>query len=74
VIDGEAVFCDGAGIAIFEKLYSRAYDDQVISTPSICWNSTGRTGRPRPLAQRKARLAKLLAKAPGGIQYTEHTP
>jgi ATP-dependent DNA ligase len=28
--------------------------------------------RPRPLEERKARLAKLLAKAPVGIHYTEH--
>jgi ATP-dependent DNA ligase len=28
--------------------------------------------RPRPLEARKARLAKLLAKAPAGLQYTEH--
>jgi hypothetical protein len=29
-IDGEAVWCDGAGLAIFDKLYSRAYDAEVI--------------------------------------------
>jgi hypothetical protein len=29
VIDGEAVFCDGDGVANFEKLHSRAYDGQV---------------------------------------------
>jgi ATP-dependent DNA ligase len=27
-IDGEALYCDGAGVAVFEKLHSRAYDDQ----------------------------------------------
>ena len=32
----------------------------------------GEDWRPRPLEQRKARLAKLLAKAPAGIQYSEH--
>jgi ATP-dependent DNA ligase len=30
VVDGEAVWCDGAGLAIFDKLHSRAYDAQVI--------------------------------------------
>jgi ATP-dependent DNA ligase len=29
VIDGEAVCCDGSGVAIFEQLYSRAFDDLV---------------------------------------------
>jgi bifunctional non-homologous end joining protein LigD len=29
--------------------------------------------RPRPLRERKAKLAKLLASAPAGIVYNEHT-
>ena len=29
VVDGEAVCCDDAGVAVFEKLHSRAYDEQV---------------------------------------------
>ena len=29
--------------------------------------------RPRPLCDRKARLARLLARAPAGIVYNEHT-
>ena len=32
----------------------------------------GEDFRPQPLHARKARLAKLLAKAPAGIQYNEH--
>jgi hypothetical protein len=28
VIDGEAVCCDDAGVAVFEKLHGRACDDQ----------------------------------------------
>ena len=28
-IDGEAVWCDGQGLAIFDKLHSRAYDGEV---------------------------------------------
>jgi hypothetical protein len=42
------------------------------STPSICSNSTARTGDPRPLEERKAKLERLLAKASAGIQYSEH--
>jgi hypothetical protein len=30
VIDGEAVYSDGIGLAIFDRLHSRVYDDQVI--------------------------------------------
>jgi ATP-dependent DNA ligase len=29
-IDGEAVWCDGDGLAIFDKLHSRAHDGEVI--------------------------------------------
>ena len=29
VIDGKAVWCDGNGLAIFDKLHSRAYDGEV---------------------------------------------
>src|ERR1700704_1458382 len=30
VIDGEAVWCDAAGLAIFDKLHSRAHDREVV--------------------------------------------
>jgi ATP-dependent DNA ligase len=30
VIDGEAVYCDGQGVAVFDLLHSRDYDDQVL--------------------------------------------
>jgi len=32
----------------------------------------GEDWRPRRLEERQARLAKLLARTPAGIQYTEH--
>jgi ATP-dependent DNA ligase len=63
-IDGEAVCCDEAGVAVFSKRCS--------SMPSTCWSSTARTGGARPLGERKARLAKLLAKVRAGIVYSEH--
>jgi bifunctional non-homologous end joining protein LigD len=72
VIDGEAVWCDRDGLAIFEKLHSRAYDGEVILYAFDLLELHGEDWRPRPLAERKARLAKLLARAPAGIQYTEH--
>jgi ATP-dependent DNA ligase len=63
VIDGEAVYCDGTGLAVFDKLHSRAYDDHVILYAFDLLELDGEDWRPRPLLQRKARLAKLLAKA-----------
>jgi bifunctional non-homologous end joining protein LigD len=72
VIDGEAVWCDGDGLAIFDKLHSRAYDGEVILYAFDLLELHGEDWRPRPLEERKARLAKLLANAPAGVHYTEH--
>ena len=75
-IDGEAVWCDGAGLAIFDKLHSRAYDGQVILYAFDLLEFDGEDWRPRLLEERKRRLRELLdgAKhgAKTGIQFTEH--
>jgi ATP-dependent DNA ligase len=71
-IDGEAVWCDGEGLAIFEKLHSRGYDHQVILYAFDLLELDGEDWRPRPLEERKAGLAQLLAKAPAGVHFTEH--
>jgi bifunctional non-homologous end joining protein LigD len=72
VIDGEAVWCDGEGLAIFDKLHSRTSDDQVFLYAFDLLELDGEDWRPRPLEERKGRLAKLLAKAAVGIVYSEH--
>jgi bifunctional non-homologous end joining protein LigD len=71
-IEGEAVWCDRNGLAIFDKLHSRAHDGEVSLYAFDLIELDGEDWRPRPLEERKAKLAKLLAKAPAGIQYTEH--
>jgi ATP dependent DNA ligase domain len=71
VVDSEAVWCDGAGVAVFERLHSRAYDDQVFLYAFDLLELDGEDWRPRPLDERKAQLAKILAKPPDGIQYSE---
>jgi bifunctional non-homologous end joining protein LigD len=71
-IDGEAVWCDGAGLAIFDKLHSRAYDHQVILYAFDLLELDGEDWRPRPLEERRAMLAKLLAKVRVGIQFNDH--
>jgi bifunctional non-homologous end joining protein LigD len=71
-IDGEAVCCDDAGVAVFEKLHSRAHDGEAFLYAFDLLELDGEDWRPRPLEERKARLAKLIAKAPAGIQYSEH--
>jgi ATP-dependent DNA ligase len=72
VIDGEAVWCDGGGLAIFDKLHSRAYDHQAFLYGFDLLELDGEDWRPRPLEARKAKLQKLLAQATTGIQYSEH--
>jgi bifunctional non-homologous end joining protein LigD len=71
-IDGEAVWCDGEGLAIFDKLHSRANDGEVILYAFDLLELDGIDWRPRTLEERKGRLAELLANAPPGIQYSEH--
>jgi len=63
VIDGEAVCCDDAGMAIFEKLHSGTYDDQAFLYAFDLLELDSEDWRPRPLDERKARLQKLLAGA-----------
>jgi ATP-dependent DNA ligase len=55
-------------VAVFEKLHGRAYDDQVFLYAFDLLELDGEDWRPRPLAERKARLSKLIAKAPAGIR------
>jgi bifunctional non-homologous end joining protein LigD len=71
-IDGEAVCCDEAGVAVFEKLHSRAHDGEAFLYAFDLLELNGEDWRPRPLEGRKAKLEQLLAKAPPGIQYSEH--
>ena len=72
IINGEAVCCDDAGVAIFDKLHSRAHDDQVILYAFDLLEFEGEDWRPRPLDERKAKLQKMLAMAPAGIHFNEH--
>jgi two-component system, OmpR family, sensor histidine kinase KdpD len=72
VIDGEAVCCDDTGVAVFERLHSCDYDDQAFLYAFDLLELDGEDRRPRPLEERKARLEKLIANAPAGVQYSEH--
>jgi bifunctional non-homologous end joining protein LigD len=72
VIDGEAVCCDGSGVAIFDRLHSRDHDHQVFLYAFDLLELDGEDWRPRPLEERKAKLEQLIAMAPAGIRYSEH--
>jgi bifunctional non-homologous end joining protein LigD len=71
-IDGEAVCCDDTGVAVSERLHSRAHDGEAFLYAFDLLALDGEDWRPRPLEERKAALSRLLAKAPSGIQYNEH--
>jgi bifunctional non-homologous end joining protein LigD len=70
--DGEVVCCDEAGVAVFEKLHSRAHDGEAFLYAFDLLELDGEDWRRWPLEERKASLEGLLAEAPVGIQYSEH--
>jgi bifunctional non-homologous end joining protein LigD len=72
VLDGEAVVCGHDGVADFEKLHSREYDDQVFLYAFDLLAIRDFDWRPLPLHARKARLHRVLRKGPPGIQFNEH--
>jgi bifunctional non-homologous end joining protein LigD len=70
-IDGEAVWCGQDGISDFEKLHSRAHDDQVFLYAFDLLELNGEDCRREPLEARKAALAKLLSRTTG-VRLSEH--
>jgi ATP-dependent DNA ligase len=72
VLDGEAVYCDNAGVSVFEKLHTGVYDRRVILYAFDLLELDGVDWRPNPLEVRKAGLEKLLATPLVGIQFNEH--
>jgi bifunctional non-homologous end joining protein LigD len=71
-IDGEAVCCDDAGVAVFDKLHSRAHDHEAFLYAFDLLDLDDEDWRPQPLEVRKLMLERLLAKGPIGIQFVEH--
>jgi bifunctional non-homologous end joining protein LigD len=71
LIDGEAVWCGPDGVLSFDKLHSRAHDDQVFLYAFDLLELDGVDCRAQPLARRKAWLRKLLARTQG-MQFSEH--
>jgi bifunctional non-homologous end joining protein LigD len=72
VIESEAVCCDEAGVAAFEKLHSRAHDAEVFLYAFDLLELDGEDWRPRRLEERKERLQALISGAPDGLQFSEH--
>jgi bifunctional non-homologous end joining protein LigD len=72
-LDGEAVVCGEDGVAIFDALHRHGTARAAILRAFDLLELNGEDLRPVMLGKRKARLAKLLARAPPGIEINEHT-
>jgi bifunctional non-homologous end joining protein LigD len=72
-LDGEAVVSGADGVAVFEALHRRHRATDAMLYAFDLLELNGKDLRPLPLSERKARLARLLARAPIGIVFNEHT-
>jgi bifunctional non-homologous end joining protein LigD len=72
-LDGEAVVCDGDGVAVFGALHRRQRASDAFLYASDLLELDGEDLRARPLSERKTRLARLLRRAPPGIALNDYT-
>jgi bifunctional non-homologous end joining protein LigD len=72
-LDGEAVVAGADGIAVFDALHRRRKAGDAILYAFDLLELDGADLRALPLVERKAKLAKLLTRAPAGIVFNEHT-
>jgi bifunctional non-homologous end joining protein LigD len=72
IIDGEAVACDGGGIASFDRIRYRRHDADVFMWAFDLIEFNGDDLRRDPLNVRKATLASVLARATSGLRLNEH--
>jgi len=71
VLDGEAMCFTGA-MHDFHKLWNRTHDHEAKLCAFDLLELDGEDYRPKPLAERKKKLFKLLQRAWRGIEYVEH--
>jgi bifunctional non-homologous end joining protein LigD len=72
ILDGEAVSCGDDGIAMFDRIRYKRYDDTVFLYAFDLIEFNGDDLRREPLETRKATLASLLARAATGLRLNEH--
>ena len=72
IVDGEAVWAGEDGKSDFDKLHSRAHDQQVFLYAFDLLELNGEDYRNHPLEKRKAKLEKLLARTRQGMRFSEH--
>ncbi len=67
LIDGEAIVCDQSGLAVFELIRRQRTSGTAVHCAFDLLEVDGEDLRRLPIEKRKARLAKLLRKAPVNI-------
>ena len=72
VLDGEAMCFGDGGSHDFDALWNRCNDQRAEFCSFDLLELNGEDFRPKPLVERKKRLAKLLAKDRHGLQFVEH--
>jgi bifunctional non-homologous end joining protein LigD len=72
LIDGEAVCCDGNGVAEFERLRRKRAGRHVFLYAFDLLELNGRDLRPEPIEVRKAALASLLRGCTPGVRFNGH--
>jgi bifunctional non-homologous end joining protein LigD len=72
ILDGEAVACDGNGVALFNLVRYRRHDERIFLYAFDLIELNGDDLRRDPLEGRKATLETMLAKAGPGIRFNEH--
>ena len=72
IVDGEAVSCGEDGIASFDRIRHRHYDNTIFLFAFDLIELDGEDLRRDPLEVRKATLASLIARAGAGIRLNEH--
>jgi bifunctional non-homologous end joining protein LigD len=72
-LDGEAVVCGADGLAVFDAIHRRHKANDAILYAFDLLELNGKDLRPMPLSERRTKLAQLLARAPTGIVFNEHT-
>jgi bifunctional non-homologous end joining protein LigD len=72
ILDGEAVACGDDGIAVFDRIRYKRYDDTVFVYAFDLIELDGDDLRREPLEKRKATLARLLARAGFAVRLNEH--
>jgi bifunctional non-homologous end joining protein LigD len=73
-LDGEAVVVGANGVAVFDALHRRhRASEALLYAFDLLELDRGGDLRPRPLSDRKAKLARLLTRPPAGIVFNEHT-